>query len=93
MAKRTDRNQSEIVRALRQAGATVTATHEIGKGFPDLAVGYRQQNFLIEIKDPLQPPSRKRLTPDEKQWHEAWRGSVVVVETPEDALRHIGAIK
>lgn len=93
MPKRTDRNQSEIVRALRQAGASVHPTHELGKGFPDLAVGYRKKNFLLEVKDPLQPPSRKRLTPDEKVWHETWGGEVTVVETAEEALRLIGAIQ
>lgn len=93
MAKRADRNQPLIVRDLRRAGATVTPTHMVGKGFPDLVCGYRGQTFLLEIKDGNLPPSRKRLTPDEELWHQEWRGQVAVVETSEDALRVIGAIK
>ena len=31
--------------------ASVFSTHEIGKGFPDIVVGYRGINYLFEIKD------------------------------------------
>ena len=37
--KRVDRNQPEIVDALRKAGASVGHTHAVGKGFPDIVVG------------------------------------------------------
>jgi hypothetical protein len=39
--KRTDENQARIVAALRKAGVTVTCTHEVGRGYPDLACGAR----------------------------------------------------
>lgn len=45
MAKRTDGNQAEIVRALRSAGATVQTLHTVGKGCPDLVVGFRGNNY------------------------------------------------
>ena len=37
-AKRTDANQAEIVKTLRQAGADVYDLSKVGKGIPDLLV-------------------------------------------------------
>lgn len=37
--KRVDRNQPEIVEALRKVGASVGHTHAVGQGFPDVVVG------------------------------------------------------
>lgn len=39
--KKVDANQSALVKVLRKAGATVTSTHEVGRGFPDLVAGVR----------------------------------------------------
>jgi hypothetical protein len=77
-----DANQTKIVEALRQVGA----------GFPDIVVGYRDVNYLFEIKDGSKPPSRRRLTNDEQRWHNLWRGNVSVVNSVDEALREIGAI-
>lgn len=89
---RVDGNHPEIVRALRAVGATVQSLAAVGKGCPDLLVGFRGQNYALEIKDGSKPPSARKLTPDEKRWHDEWRGRVVVVESTDDALRVIGAI-
>lgn len=87
--KRVDANQSSIVRDLRRVGATVQSLAEVGSGCPDLLVGYRGQNHLMEIKDWKQPPSKRRLTPHEKKWHQSWQGQVHVVETFDEALKII----
>lgn len=92
-AAKVDDNQREIVRALRQVGASVLPMHTLGQGAPDIAVGWRGQNWFFEIKDGAKPPSARKLTPDEKAWHAAWQGSVVVVETVDQALATIGAIE
>lgn len=92
MARRTDSNQSVIVKALREVGATVAPTHELGKGFPDIVVGFRGINWMIEIKDGNKPPSKRKLTPDEVEWHALWRGQVAVVNSVDEALKLIGAI-
>lgn len=89
---RIDANQPLIVKALELGGCTVKSTAALGHGFPDLAVGLRGQNFFLEVKDPSAKPSKRRLTPDEKEWHQLWRGQVDVVETPEDALRAVGLL-
>ncbi len=120
MAKRVDANQKVVVAALRRVGASVTTTHEVSKGFPDIAVGVsgltlvgrfnRKEvlealalirgvkviegaTLLLEIKDGKQPPSKKKLTPDEVIWHEGWIGSKAVVESETEALKVIGVIK
>ena len=86
MPKRTDSNQVQIVQALRGMGASVFQTHALGRGFPDLAVGFRGINLLIEVKDGSKPPSKRRLTEDEQRFHEEWRGAVHIVESVEDVV-------
>lgn len=87
---RTDDNQTEIVEALRSIGASVTPTHQLGGGFPDIVVGYKGVNYLFEIKDGSKPPSARKLTADERKWFESWCGSAHVVESVTEALSIIG---
>lgn len=93
-AARTDGNQAAIVKALRDAGASVQILAAVGQGCPDLLVGYmwrgRAMNDLLEVKDPTKPKADQCLTPDQVKWHSAWNGQVAVVYTVEDALRVIG---
>lgn len=91
-ACRVDSNQVEIVKALRKIGCTVTPTHTVGDGFPDLVVGRNGINHLMELKDGTKPPSKRELTPDERKFHIEWRGTVHVVYSVEDALRVVGAM-
>lgn len=86
MPKRVDGNQAEIVKELRRAGATVQHSHAIGHGCPDLIIGFRGENFLLEVKDGSKPPSKRRLTPDEEKWHAAWAGQVAIVTSSDEAL-------
>jgi hypothetical protein len=90
-AAKIDANQPEIVNALRDVGATVLPMHSLGHGAPDLAVGWQGRCYLLELKDGTLPPSRRKLTPDELKWHEAWRGHVAVVMNVDEALQAIGA--
>ena len=83
---KTDRNHAEIVRALRQAGASVLSLADVGQGCPDLMIGFRGRNMLAEIKDGLLPPSKKRLTPDELTFRAGWNGQVTTIETVTEAL-------
>jgi hypothetical protein len=85
-AARLDGNHSEIVRALLSSGCTVQSLAALGDGVPDLLVGVAGRNLLLEVKDPAQPPSKRRLTPDQKEWHDLWRGTAHVVETVDQAL-------
>lgn len=86
-AAKVDKNAPEIVRRLRLIGCSVTVLNGAGDGFPDLAVGFRRENWLFEVKDPAKPKSKRRLTPAQEKWHAEWRGQAHVIETFEDALR------
>lgn len=85
-AAATDRNQAEIVAALRAMGATVQPLHAVGQGCPDLLVGWRGRNVLLEVKDWKAMPSKRKLTPAQVEWHGGWKGQVVVVENVDAAL-------
>ena len=91
-AAKTDANQREVVAALRAAGASVQLLHAVGEGCPDLLVGYKGLNMLLEVKDGSKPPSAQKLTPQQEEWHRDWRGHRVVVNSPEAALTAIGVI-
>lgn len=90
-AAKIDRNQPEIVTALRRIGADVFSLAAVGCGIPDLLVGFRGATFLLEIKDGSKPPSARQLTDDQVEWHAAWRGGrCVVVSNITEALAAIG---
>jgi Holliday junction resolvase len=93
-AAKVDANQEQVVEALRAAGASVQTLAAVGKGVPDLLVGYQGQTLLLEVKDGRRPPSERRLTEDQLKWHGAWRGGpLAVVDGPEAALRMLAVIK
>lgn len=85
-AAKVDANQSAIVAALRKIGASVQPLHTVGKGCPDLLVGLKGMNVLMEVKDGSKPPSAQKLTADQVDWHRNWRGTVEVVNSVEQAL-------
>lgn len=85
-ASRVDANQSEVVMALRKLGATVQPLHIVGKGCPDLLVGYRGRCYLFEVKDGNKTPSERKLTEEQWRWHRNWRGQVAIVETSIEAV-------
>ena len=87
---RTDANQADIVKHLRGCGVTVFPTHQLGRGFPDIVCGFGGMTYLFEIKDPAKPPSKRRLTDDEREFHANWRGQIAVIETADDALVLMG---
>lgn len=94
-AAQVDANQAEIVAALRRAGATVEQLHMVGAGCPDLLVGFRRQNFLLELKVPkAQRPRcrgrRSQLNARQGLWHGGWRGQVAVVTSAAEAIAAIG---
>jgi hypothetical protein len=76
---KTDRNQADIVAALRAIGAMVQPLHMVGQGVPDLLVGIGSKLLLVEVKDGKRPPSERRLTPEQERWHAAWAGYPVYV--------------
>jgi hypothetical protein len=82
MPKRIDGNHGEIVQALRDIGATVQSLASIGKGCPDILVGYHSKNFLFEIKS-----EKGFLTPSEKSWFVKWQGQWELITSSEEAIK------
>jgi len=77
------------VDALRAAGASVEPKlARLGDGIPDILVGIRGHTTILTVKD----GSRRKLTPDEKEWHDAWRGSKFVVYSVDDALKALDSL-
>jgi hypothetical protein len=90
MIKRTDSNHAEIIKALRKIpNLSVFSTHEVGKGFPDIVIGYKGINYLIEIKDGNKPPSARKLTPDEVKFHQDWNGQISIIKNLDELLQII----
>tara|TARA_R110001606_G_scaffold225925_2_gene374013 strand:- start:230 stop:520 length:291 start_codon:yes stop_codon:yes gene_type:complete len=85
---RVDANQKQIVAQLRGIGCSVLHTHQLGKGAPDIIVGYNFNNYLIEIKDGEKPLGQQKLTPDEIQFQAEWQGNYYVINSF-DKLREI----
>jgi Holliday junction resolvase len=89
--RRTDANQSAIVAVLREVGASVVDLSAVGKGVPDLLVGYRGQTYLLEVKNKA---GRNRITADQEVFYAWWRGAeAVIVYNERDALTAIDAIR
>lgn len=70
---RVDANQPEIVAALEKAGASVVLLSQVGGGVPDLLVGFRGKNYLIELKRPGQ-----KLRVSQKDFQSTWNGQTCV---------------
>ena len=92
-AARVDANQGDIIAGLRRVGAQVQPIHVVGKGCPDIMVAFRGAWYVAELKDGNKPPSDRKLTPDEIEWHDKFNrvAPVYVWTSIEDALLTIGA--
>ena len=87
-ASRTDANQAAIVDIYRGYGISVACTHAAGDGFPDLVLGVGNRNYMVEIKNGDLPPSKRKLTPDQVEFHRDWKGSISIIETEHQAHDH-----
>ncbi len=83
---RADTNQPEIVATLRGMGCTVQHLHAVGQGVPDLLVGVRGVNLLVEVKY-----EDGQLNAVQTAWHDAWRGQAIIVRTSEHAAELVAA--
>lgn len=84
-----DANHAAIVRALRQAGCSVADLRDAGQaspGCPDLLVGVRGEDYLLEVKT-----EKGRLRKSQRLFADLWLGRTpVVVRGPVDALEAVG---
>ena len=87
-AKRVDENHKQVVEDLRASlpEATVGDASGAGRGVPDLVGGCKGRNYLYEIKNGSQVPSRRRLTVAQVGMHANWQGQVATVHSAADIL-------
>jgi hypothetical protein len=87
MIRKTDANHKRIIDSCRKIPQlSVFSTHTIGKGFPDIVIGYKGINYLIEIKDGDKPKSQTKLTEDEITFHKKWNGQICIVYSFQDII-------
>jgi hypothetical protein len=85
-----DKNHAEIVSAFQQLGCTVADLAGVGGGCPDILVGFRGRDRLVEIKQPAGPKGglvnrHVELTDEQVGWHGAWKGfAPTVIRTTAD---------
>ena len=83
---RVDRNELEIVKALRQMGCTVERIRSLRPGCPDLLIGRFGVCYLAEIK----VPKTGRLSEGQVKWHAEWQGGKpVILRSVDDAIAFV----
>lgn len=86
-AANVDANQAAVVRAFREAGASVLHLHAVGAGCPDLLIGIAGRDCLVEVKDGAKSRRAQQLRESQVAFHRAWRGRpVAVITSAEDAV-------
>jgi hypothetical protein len=89
-AKKVDKNQASVVKALRDYGADVHLLHMVGGGIPDLLCLYEGQTLLLEIKDGID----KKLTPAQIKLFANWKGGHLYrVNSSEEAIEVLKSLK
>jgi hypothetical protein len=83
-AAQRDHNEPSIIQALEKIGAQV----EQMKLPCDLLVRFRGQMFVLEVDNPASKYRKRK--PDQLKFLQEW--GVPLVQTPEDALKAIGAM-
>lgn len=83
-AARKDANHKAIADYLTAHGASVGDLSQV-KRLCDIAVAFKGVTELVEIKDGSKPPSGRKLTEGEQQFHDRWRATVHIVIDLEDA--------
>ena len=83
LAAKVDKNQSDMIRTLRDDGCSLFSLAGMGKGCPDLLVGIASKTYLVEVKDGSRYGKSRSiesmLTKDQKTFIAMWTGSPVVI--------------
>ena len=83
--KKVDNNQLDIVKAFRSMGATVLNLSTVGKGCPDLLIGYKGISVLVEVKS-----KTGKFTEPQLKFMEQWQGGAVNrIDSVDGAIRLI----
>ena len=69
MRKRRDLNHKEIATNCRRLGMSVVDLADVGNDCPDLLIGWRGKNYLVEVKS-----GKNALRDGQRQFADNWRG-------------------
>ena len=89
MPKKTDTNQAQIVKTLRDLGVFVFSLHTVGRGCPDLLATYRGRIHLIEIKN----GKLGKMTDSQKDFHDECGAPISILTCPEDAITWVRGLQ
>lgn len=83
--KKVDNNQLDIVKTFKSMGATVLNLSAVGKGCPDLLIGYKNISVLVEVKSKI-----GKFTEPQLKFMEQWQGGAVNrIDSVDGAIRLI----
>ncbi len=82
---RKDANHNQVVRWFKDLMCRVVETHMV-PNFADLVVKCGCRVTPVEIKDPTQYPSNRKLSKGEAEFWAEWGGDPVIVETQQDCI-------
>lgn len=84
--KRVDENQKSIIHTFIALGASVLNLSTVGRGCPDLLIGYRGKTVLVEIKS----NEKAKFTEPQIKFMQEWRGGAVSrIDSVDAAIRLI----
>ena len=84
--KRVDENQKQLVHTFIALGASVLNLSTVGRGCPDLLIGYRGKSVLVEIKR----DNKATFTDPQVKFMQEWRGGTVSrIDSVDAAIRLI----
>lgn len=81
-----DENQKALIHTFIALGASVLNLSTVGRGCPDLLIGYRGKTVLVEIKR----DTKAKYTEPQVKFMQEWRGGAVSrIDSVEAAIRLI----
>ena len=84
--KRVDENQNTIKHTLIALGCSVLDLSTVGRGCPDLLIGYKGNSVLVEIKS----SAKATFTEPQIKFMQEWRGGTVSrIDSVDAAIRLI----
>ena len=84
--KRVDENQKTLVHTFIALGCSVLNLSTVGRGCPDLLIGYRGKSVLVEIKR----DTKASFTEPQVKFMQEWRGGAVSrIDSVDAAIRLI----
>jgi rhamnose utilization protein RhaD (predicted bifunctional aldolase and dehydrogenase) len=84
--KRVDENQKTIIHTFIALGASVLNLSTVGRGCPDLLIGYKGKTVLVEIKR----DEKAKYTEPQIKFMQEWRGGTVSrIDSVDSAIRLI----